>query len=65
MTTPVYMKTDKENQIMEFVLPKKFNNKEIPIPVNNNLEVYKSEEEHTLPFVIAVIIILKNKHLIQ
>ena len=44
MTTPVYMKTDKENQIMEFVLPKKFNNKEIPIPVNNNLEVYKSEE---------------------
>ena len=44
MTTPVYMKNDKENQIMEFVLPKKFNDKEIPIPVNNNLEVYKSKE---------------------
>jgi len=44
MTTPVYMKTDKENQIMEFVLPKKFNDKEIPKPVNDNLEVYKSKE---------------------
>ena len=33
MTTPVYMKNDKENQIMEFVLPKKFNDKEIPKPV--------------------------------
>ncbi len=44
MTTPVYMKNDKENQIMEFVLPKKFNDKEIPIPVNNNLEVYNSKE---------------------
>ena len=44
MTTPVYMKTDKENQIMEFVLPKKFNDKEIPKPVNHNLEVYKSKE---------------------
>ena len=44
MTTPVYMKNDKENQIMEFVLPKKFNDKEIPKPVNDNLEIYKSEE---------------------
>ena len=44
MTTPVYMKNDKENQIMEFVLPKKFNDKEIPKPVNENLEVYISKE---------------------
>ena len=40
MTTPVYMKS----QIMEFVLPKKFNGKEIPKPVNDNLKVYKSAE---------------------
>ena len=44
MTTPVYMKSDNENQIMEFVLPKKFNDKEIPKPVNDNLKVYKSAE---------------------
>ena len=44
MTTPVYMKSDNENQIMEFVLPKKFNGKEIPKPVNDNLKVYKSAE---------------------
>tara|TARA_B100001250_G_scaffold327478_1_gene291713 strand:- start:1054 stop:1554 length:501 start_codon:yes stop_codon:yes gene_type:complete len=44
MTTPVYMKADKENQIMEFVLPKKFNDKEIPKPVNDNLEIYRSKE---------------------
>ena len=44
MTTPVYMKNDKESQIMEFVLPKKFNDKEIPIPVDENLEVYISKE---------------------
>ena len=44
MTTPVYMKNDKENQIMEFVLPKKFNDQEIPKPDNLNLEVYKSKE---------------------
>lgn len=44
MTTPVYMKNDKENQIMEFVLPKKFNDNQIPKPDNLNLEVYKSKE---------------------
>ena len=44
MTTPVYMKNDKENQIMEFVLPKKFNDNEIPKPDNLNLEVYMSKE---------------------
>ena len=42
MTTPVYMKNDKENQIMEFVLPKKFNYNEIPKPDNLNLEIYMS-----------------------
>ena len=44
MTTPVYMKNNKENQIMEFVLPKKFNDNEIPKPDNLNLEVYMSKE---------------------
>ena len=44
MTTPVYIKTEKGNQIMEFVLPKKYNDKEIPKPVDNNLKVYKSKE---------------------
>tara|TARA_B100001115_G_C15665539_1_gene321184 strand:- start:145 stop:648 length:504 start_codon:yes stop_codon:yes gene_type:complete len=44
MTTPVYMKNSEGNQIMEFVLPKKFNDKEIPKPVNENLEVYISKE---------------------
>ena len=44
MTTPVYMKNSEGNQIMEFVLPKKFNDKEIPKPVNDNLKVYKSAE---------------------
>ena len=44
MTTPVYMKNDKENQIMEFVLPKKFNYNEIPKPDNLNLEIYMSKE---------------------
>ena len=44
MTTPVYTKIDKGNQIMEFVLPKNFNDKEIPKPLNDNLKVYKSAE---------------------
>jgi len=44
MTTPVYTKIDNGNQIMEFVLPKKYNDKEIPKPVDNNLKVYKSKE---------------------
>ena len=46
MTTPVYMKNDKENQIMEFVLPKKFNNKEIPSrqQVIENLVPYIKDE---------------------
>jgi hypothetical protein len=44
MTTPVYMKNEQESQVMEFVLPKKFNDKEIPKPINDDLEVYKSKE---------------------
>ena len=44
MTTPVYMSD--QSKTMEFVLPKKFLSGEIPLPNDNDVEVYISEPKY-------------------
>ena len=44
MTTPVYMSEDR--QMMEFVLPKKYNTGSFPTPNNNEVEVYISSPSY-------------------
>tara|TARA_B100002019_G_scaffold66361_2_gene56978 strand:- start:1711 stop:2256 length:546 start_codon:yes stop_codon:yes gene_type:complete len=40
MTSPVYMDKENENYIMEFVLPKKFNETNSPKALKENIDVY-------------------------
>ena len=40
MTSPVYMDKENENYIMEFVLPKKFNEINSPKALKENIDVY-------------------------
>jgi hypothetical protein len=46
MTTPVYM----DQGSMEFVLPKKFDPQNTPLPSNPSVEVYESESGHYAAF---------------
>lgn len=43
MTTPVYMYPEENTSAMEFVLPKKYMEQEVPAPTANNVKVYKSK----------------------
>ena len=44
MTTPVYMSD--QNKTMEFVLPKKFLSKDLPVPNDDDIEVYISKPKY-------------------
>ena len=43
MTTPVYMYPEDDASAMEFVLPKKYLEQEVPAPTQDNVEIYESE----------------------
>ena len=43
MTTPVYMYPEDGTSAMEFVLPKKYMEKDAPAPSESNVEIYQSE----------------------
>jgi hypothetical protein len=43
MTTPVHMQSDGKNNRMAFVLPKKYNQNNAPIPTDSNIKIYTSK----------------------
>ncbi len=43
MTTPVHMERGEKKSSMEFVLPREFNLKNVPKPINSKVEVYESK----------------------
>jgi len=43
MTTPVHMYPEDGTSAMEFVLPKKYMEQDVPIPSQSNVEIYQSE----------------------
>ena len=43
MTTPVYMYPEGGTSAMEFVLPKKYMQQDVPTPLGNNVEIYESK----------------------
>ena len=46
MTSPVYMDKENENYIMEFVLPKKFNEINSPKALKENIDVYLETQKN-------------------
>jgi len=49
MTIPVFQISEKNENIMSFVLPYKFNNKELPLPDNKNIKI---EELNNSKFIV-------------
>ena len=43
MTTPVYLGKNKDNEMMEFVLPRSINKSNAPKPLSEKVEVYESK----------------------
>ena len=43
MTTPVHMERGEKKSSMEFVLPREFNFKNVPKPINSKVEVYEAK----------------------
>ena len=64
MTSPVYMDKENENYIMEFVLPKKFNEINSPKALKENIDVYLEKKLFVLQLVMVVILINKKKFFI-
>ena len=46
MTTPVYMRTEEEGSMMEFVLPSKYDMNNVSMPLSENVEVYLDQGGH-------------------
>ena len=46
MTTPVYMKNEDKGSMMEFVLPSKYDMKNVSMPLSSNVEIYLDEGGH-------------------
>ena len=46
MTTPVYMRNEDKGSMMEFVLPSKYDMKNVSMPLSNNVEIYLDEGGH-------------------
>ena len=43
MTTPVHMERGEKKSSMEFVLPREFNLKNVPKPINSEVEIYEAK----------------------
>ena len=50
MTTPVYLGKNEDNEMMEFVLPKSFDENNSPTPESENVEVYKSKPGYYIAY---------------
>ena len=48
MTTPVYLKKERNIEIMEFILPSSYNNKNTPISTSPKVSVYQSNPDYYL-----------------
>ena len=46
MTTPVYMRNEDKGSMMEFVLPSKYDMKNVSMPLSSNVEIYLDEGGH-------------------
>ena len=46
MTTPVYMKNEDKGSMMEFVLPSKYDMKNVSMPLSSNVQIYLDEGGH-------------------
>ena len=59
MTTPVYMKNEDKGSMMEFVLPSKYDMKNVSMPLSSNVEIYLDEGVimHQFSMVVTQIII--------
>ena len=48
MTTPVYLKKESNIEIIEFILPSSYNNKNTPISTSSEVSVYQSNPDYYL-----------------
>ena len=46
MTTPVYMRNEDKGAMMEFVLPSKYDMKNVSMPLSSNVEIYLDKGGH-------------------
>ena len=64
MTTPVHMNKNNESHIMEFVLPKRFNTNNTPLPLGSDVHVYQSEAGYFAAFKFGGYTNLKKEQII-
>ena len=50
MTTPVYTNTNKGKKMMEFVLPRNIDKKNLPEPLSDKVEIFESEPGYFLSY---------------
>tara|TARA_B100000287_G_scaffold352923_1_gene342526 strand:- start:356 stop:859 length:504 start_codon:yes stop_codon:yes gene_type:complete len=48
MTTPVYLKKEDNIEVMEFILPSSYNNKNTPMSLSSKVSVYESNPDYYL-----------------
>tara|TARA_Y100001958_G_C21080422_1_gene436934 strand:- start:204 stop:695 length:492 start_codon:yes stop_codon:yes gene_type:complete len=48
MTTPVYLKKEDNIEVMEFILPRSYNNKNTPMSLSSEVLVYESNPDYYL-----------------
>ena len=48
MTTPVYLKKEENIEVMEFILPRSYNNKNTPMSLSSKVSVYESNPDYYL-----------------
>ena len=48
MTTPVYIRKNENIEIMEFILPQSYNNKNTPMPLSSKVSIYESNPDYFL-----------------